>query len=337
MHFAPPCETVWNNEYIQWNKSEFCEIPYIEVPAESLWKPDLTIEEMVENDKAPPVPYLCIYHNNEVELRNDQVVVSTCRMHVYKFPFDIQSCNLSFKSVLYPVIHCGNYLSRKFRDLARCRHSGIQVLNPANVNVAFEICVRGPPALKGAVNGYNRDKIGGHSLFVSDDELTITVKEDSKQLTDWSEKIMDSQYEWLFLNMSVTNDTVSYFGFNQTLIVYTVKMKRRSILYVANFLLPVLFFLFLDFASLLMSNSSGEKIGFKITVLLAVTVMQLILNDILPASSNRIPIIVIYCSGIFSLMLLSLLVAILVKYLIDKDSEDSKTDDGARLEERRGE
>nr|XP_054605295.1 5-hydroxytryptamine receptor 3C [Nothobranchius furzeri] len=193
-------------------------------------------------------------------------------MHVYKFPFDIQSCNLSFKSVLYP-----------------------------------------------------------------DDELTITVKEDSKQLTDWSEKIMDSQYEWLFLNMSVTNDTVSYFGFNQTLIVYTVKMKRRSILYVANFLLPVLFFLFLDFASLLMSNSSGEKIGFKITVLLAVTVMQLILNDILPASSNRIPIIVIYCSGIFSLMLLSLLVAILVKYLIDKDSEDSKTDDGARLEERRGE
>ncbi|KAF7204080.1 5-hydroxytryptamine receptor 3A-like [Nothobranchius furzeri] len=217
---------VWNNEYIQWNKSEFCEIPYIEVPAESLWKPDLTIEEMVENDKAPPVPYLCIYHNNEVELRNDQVVVSTCRMHVYKFPFDIQSCNLSFKSVLYP-----------------------------------------------------------------DDELTITVKEDSKQLTDWSEKIMDSQYEWLFLNMSVTNDTVSYFGFNQTLIVYTVKMKRRSILYVANFLLPVLFFLFLDFASLLMSNSSGEKIGFKITVLLAVTVMQLILNDILPASSNRIPII----------------------------------------------
>lgn len=68
-------------------------------------------------------------------------------------------------------------------------------------------------------------------------------------------------------------------------------MQRRSVLYIANFLLPVLFFLCLDFASLLMSDTGGEKIGFKITVLLAVTVMQLILNDILPSSSDKIPLI----------------------------------------------
>ena len=68
-------------------------------------------------------------------------------------------------------------------------------------------------------------------------------------------------------------------------------MKRRSVLYIVNFILPILFFLCLDLASCMISDGRGEKLGFKITVLLAVTVMQLILNDILPSSSDRVPLI----------------------------------------------
>ena len=68
-------------------------------------------------------------------------------------------------------------------------------------------------------------------------------------------------------------------------------MRRRSVLYIANFLVPIMFFFLLDLASFLISDTGGEKLGFQVTVLLAVTVMQLILNDILPASSNRIPLI----------------------------------------------
>lgn len=54
-----------------------------------------------EKDKAPPSPYLTINNNGDVEVQNDQVLVSTCRMHIYKFPFDVQSCNLSFKSAIH--------------------------------------------------------------------------------------------------------------------------------------------------------------------------------------------------------------------------------------------
>lgn len=68
-------------------------------------------------------------------------------------------------------------------------------------------------------------------------------------------------------------------------------MKRRSVLYLVNFILPVLLFLCLDLASFMISDRGGEKLGFKVTVLLAVTVMQLILNEILPSSSDRIPLI----------------------------------------------
>ena len=54
-----------------------------------------------EKDKAPPSPHLIISSSGEVSVQNNQVLVSTCRMHVYKFPFDIQSCSLSFKSVVH--------------------------------------------------------------------------------------------------------------------------------------------------------------------------------------------------------------------------------------------
>lgn len=54
-----------------------------------------------EKDKAPPSPYLTINDKGDVEVQNDQVLVSTCRMHIYQFPFDTQSCNLSFKSIIH--------------------------------------------------------------------------------------------------------------------------------------------------------------------------------------------------------------------------------------------
>ena len=68
-------------------------------------------------------------------------------------------------------------------------------------------------------------------------------------------------------------------------------MKRRPLLHVINFLLPVLFFLCLDLSSFLISDHRGDKLGFKVTVLLAISVLLLILNEILPSMSNRTPLI----------------------------------------------
>ncbi|KAM8729101.1 5-hydroxytryptamine receptor 3C-like [Acanthopagrus schlegelii] len=213
---------------------------------------------MTEKDKAPPSPLLTIHSNGLVKIQNDQVLVSTCRMHVYKFPFDIQSCNLTFKSVVHSV-------------------DEIQLV---------------------------------HNVQSSEDTHTM----------------MRTQYEWLFINMTVINKTVNMFGLKQDVLIYTISMKRRSVLYIANFMLPILFFLALDLASFMISDNGGEKLGFQVTVLLAITVMQLILNDILPSSSDRIPLIVVYCIGIFGLMMLSLLETILVLFLMAKDSQDNEMD-----------
>ncbi|XP_037546866.1 5-hydroxytryptamine receptor 3A-like [Nematolebias whitei] len=260
--FIPYVWTVtrWNNDYISWDPDQFCGIDNVSLPIEILWKPDLTIEEMTEKDKAPPSPFLTINNRGEVEVQNDQVLVSTCRMHIYNFPFDIQSCNLTFKSVIHTA-----------RD------------------------------------------------------IRLQPSDNSSEATEWSREVMRTQYEWLFINMTVTSNNASDLN-DQDIVVYTITMRRRSLLYIVNFLLPVLFFLCLDLASFMISDNGGEKLSFKVTVLLAITVLQLILNEILPSSSNRVPLIAVYCIGIFTLMMLSLLETILVMYLIEKNSQDCETD-----------
>lgn len=60
-----------------------------------------------EKDKSSPSPYLTINNRGRVEVQNDQVVVSSCRMQIHKFPFDIQKCNLSFRSIIYTSENSG--------------------------------------------------------------------------------------------------------------------------------------------------------------------------------------------------------------------------------------
>ncbi|XP_063748766.1 5-hydroxytryptamine receptor 3A-like isoform X2 [Eleginops maclovinus] len=262
----------WYNPYIYWNPRNFCDIHRMRVPADLLWKPDLTIEEMIEKDKAT-IPFITINSNHLVEYVKDIMVVSMCKMQVYKFPFDVQSCTLSFKSITYP-----------------------------------------------------------------EEELKFQATENKSLITEWSREMLRNQFEWLFIDIASKIKTEKYFQENQSMVIYTVTMKRHSALYIVNFLVPILFFFFLDLASFLISDYGGEKLSFKVTVLLAVTVMQLILNEILPSSSNRIPLIAVYCIGMFGLMMISLLETILVMYLIEKDSEpkENKADKNGSLSEECG-
>ncbi|KAK5880920.1 hypothetical protein CesoFtcFv8_021778 [Champsocephalus esox] len=258
----------WEDPHIFWKPQNFGELDKMRVPANLLWKPDLMIEEMIEKDKAGPIPFITIDSTGLVEHVRDLMVVSTCKMKMYTFPFDIQSCTLSLKSIIYP-----------------------------------------------------------------EEELRFQVINDSKLITEWTRQMMRNESEWFLLDITVKGQSVPRFFEKQSVLIYTIRMKRRSALYIANFLVPILVFFCLDLASFLMSDSGGEKVSFKVTVLLAVTVMQLILNEILPSSSEWIPLIAVYCIGIFGLMMISLLETILVMYLIEKDSasKEKKADKNRSL------
>ncbi|XP_072312807.1 5-hydroxytryptamine receptor 3A-like [Eucyclogobius newberryi] len=260
-------DIAWTNDHISWKKKDFCQVERITIPSELLWKPDFRILEVVDKDKTPSSPYLVVRNNGDVTMKNDQVVMSTCKMNVFKFPFDTQSCNLSIKSFIHSI-----------------------------------------------------------------DEIEIENIGSDETVRDSIEEAMHTQYEWLFQEIKITHTWSKAMEKNQSMIVYTLSMRRRSILYVVNFILPVLFFLVLDFASFLMSALNSDKLGFKITILLAVTVLQLLLNEILPSSSDRIPLIAIFCIGVFWLMKLSLLETIVIMYLLRQDEKRLKTGEKTGVE-----
>ncbi|XP_035526941.1 5-hydroxytryptamine receptor 3A-like [Morone saxatilis] len=152
------------------------------------------------------------------------------------------------------------------------------------------------------------------------DEIRLFPFSNSSRATQFSREVMKTQGEWEFLQLSVNSSNYTIHDRQWELLVYTFTMKRRPLLHVINFLLPILFFLSLDLASYFIADHRGEKLGFKVTVLLAISVLLLILNEILPSMSNNTPLIATYCIVIFALMLLSLLETILVTYLMEKDS-----------------
>ncbi|XP_049420092.1 5-hydroxytryptamine receptor 3A-like [Epinephelus fuscoguttatus] len=160
------------------------------------------------------------------------------------------------------------------------------------------------------------------------EEVRLFPFSNSSRATQFSRELMMTQGEWEFLQLSVTSRNFSIDDKQWEQLIYTFTMKRRPLLHVINFLLPILFFLSLDLASFFIADHRGEKLGFKVTVLLAISVLLLILNDILPSMSNKTPLIATYCIVIFALMLLSLLETILVTYLMEKDSA---TQEGLRL------
>ncbi|XP_076743953.1 5-hydroxytryptamine receptor 3A-like [Maylandia zebra] len=153
------------------------------------------------------------------------------------------------------------------------------------------------------------------------DEMRLSPFSNSSRATQFSREVMKTQGEWEFLQLSISKVNMTFENKLWESLIYTFSMKRRPLLHVINFLLPILFFLTLDLASFFIADHRGEKLGFKVTVLLAISVLLLILNDILPSMSNKTPLIATYCIVIFALMLLSLLETILVTHLIEKDSQ----------------
>nr|XP_046234039.1 5-hydroxytryptamine receptor 3A-like [Scatophagus argus] len=156
------------------------------------------------------------------------------------------------------------------------------------------------------------------------DQMRLLPFSNSSRATKFSREVMRTQGEWEFLHLAITSTNFTFHDRHWEQLIYTFTMRRRPLLHVINFLLPVLFFLVLDLASFFISDHRGEKLGFKVTVLLAISVLLLILNDILPAMSNKTPLIATYCIVIFALMLLSLLETILVTYLMEKEAASQR-------------
>lgn len=54
----------------------------------------------MDEDKGPNIPYLQLNYTGGVHFVELRRVAASCRMDIYKFPFDVQNCSLTFRSFL---------------------------------------------------------------------------------------------------------------------------------------------------------------------------------------------------------------------------------------------
>ncbi|XP_053224418.1 5-hydroxytryptamine receptor 3A-like [Podarcis raffonei] len=141
----------------------------------------------------------------------------------------------------------------------------------------------------------------------SDKEVEMSNKTFSTKLDAKDRNLYLTNGEWKYNNIIVSRDTMTGLEMNYSTVTYQIFMQRRPILYVLNLIIPTAVLFFLDMAVSFTSASDSEKINVKITLILEVSFLSLILNSILPASSDDPPIIAKFFMGVFLLMVVSLL------------------------------
>ncbi|XP_025999033.1 5-hydroxytryptamine receptor 3C-like [Astatotilapia calliptera] len=87
----------WENEFTKWDP-ENCGTTRISIPRTNLWVPDIVINEIMDENTAPNVPYTYVLSNGIVSDSQPVKAVTSCRLDIYLFPFDIQNCTLTFNS-----------------------------------------------------------------------------------------------------------------------------------------------------------------------------------------------------------------------------------------------
>ncbi|CAH3126205.1 unnamed protein product, partial [Porites lobata] len=123
-----------------------------------------------------------------------------------------------------------------------------------------------------------------------------------------------SNGEWDLITMKVQRNEFIYVCCPEPYpdVTYTVQIRRRTMYYFMNLIIPCALITSLTLLSFFLPPDSGERITLVITNLLAMTVFMLIVAEIMPATSEVVPLISIYYTGIMFEVALSLIATCMV-------------------------
>ncbi|XP_036372414.1 neuronal acetylcholine receptor subunit alpha-7 [Megalops cyprinoides] len=107
-------------------------------------------------------------------------------------------------------------------------------------------------------------------------------------------------------------------------VTFTVTMRRRTLYYGLNLLIPCVLISGLALLVFLLPADSGEKISLGITVLLSLTVFMLLVAEIMPATSDSVPLIAQYFASTMMIVGLSVVVTVLVLQFHHHDPQGGK-------------
>ncbi|NXC30725.1 ACH10 protein, partial [Campylorhamphus procurvoides] len=118
-------------------------------------------------------------------------------------------------------------------------------------------------------------------------QIDLRNRLDTGDLTDFVENV-----EWEVLGMPATRNVITYGCCSEPYpdVTYTLLLRRRASFYIFNLLLPCILVSFLAPLGFYLPADSGEKVSLGVTVLLALTVFQLLVAESMPPSES-VPLI----------------------------------------------
>jgi hypothetical protein len=93
---------------------------------------------------------------------------------------------------------------------------------------------------------------------------------------------------WILASTETKFETLG----SNSVAVFTLNLERRPLFFVANLFVPVSVILLLNTLVFVLPAESGERVGYSITCLLALTVFLTIMSDYLPRVSKPMPAVV---------------------------------------------
>ncbi|XP_066292579.1 neuronal acetylcholine receptor subunit alpha-10-like [Branchiostoma lanceolatum] len=127
--------------------------------------------------------------------------------------------------------------------------------------------------------------------------------------------------EWNVLSFTAQTHIKSYgeafdIGTPYSDVTFVLEFQRKSTFYVFNLLLPCLLLTFLMSTMFYLPLETGEKLSFGVSILLAIVVFQLVLNEVLPESED-LPWIGRYVILAMIMMSVSLSLSVMVMNVCD--------------------
>ncbi|XP_058494816.1 5-hydroxytryptamine receptor 3C-like [Solea solea] len=106
----------WMNEFVTWDPTQ-CGSDRIALPRNKFWVPDIVINEFMDENTAPEVPYVYLHSDGLVRDALPAKVVSSCNLDIYTFPFDVQNCTFTFNSYLHYASDIKIFLHRTVQSI----------------------------------------------------------------------------------------------------------------------------------------------------------------------------------------------------------------------------
>uniref|UniRef100_A0A3Q3AGP2 Neuronal acetylcholine receptor subunit alpha-7 n=1 Tax=Kryptolebias marmoratus TaxID=37003 RepID=A0A3Q3AGP2_KRYMA len=120
--------------------------------------------------------------------------------------------------------------------------------------------------------------------------------------------------EWDLIGVPGTRNEVFYDCCKEPYpdVTFVITIRRRTLYYALNLLIPCVLLSSMTLLIFVLPADSGEKISLGITVLLSLTVFMLLVAEIMPATSDSVPLIGQYFASIMIIVGMSVIATVIV-------------------------